>query len=56
MSEYNRVQQIYETLIQKPPDLLDRDRFFVREGKIYFFDDKKSKYKKRYIFLFNDVM
>jgi len=30
--------------------------FFIREGNINVWDDKKNKMKKRYTFLFNDVM
>jgi len=50
------VQQIYEALVQKPDDLLSNDRFFVREGYLHVWDDKKSKMKKRYAFLFNDIL
>jgi len=56
MSEYSRVHQIYQSLAQKPHDLLDNDRFFVREGYLYVWQDKKNKMKKRYAFLFNDIL
>eukprot|EP01120_Amphizonella_sp_Union-15-10_P016699 TRINITY_DN8951_c0_g1_i1.p1 TRINITY_DN8951_c0_g1~~TRINITY_DN8951_c0_g1_i1.p1 ORF type:complete len:412 (+),score=80.79 TRINITY_DN8951_c0_g1_i1:79-1314(+) len=56
--EYSRtrVWQIYEWLYPKPPDLVDGDRFFVREGELFVWSEKDKKKKKRYFFLFNDVM
>eukprot|EP01130_Rhizamoeba_saxonica_P018928 TRINITY_DN9656_c0_g1_i1.p1 TRINITY_DN9656_c0_g1~~TRINITY_DN9656_c0_g1_i1.p1 ORF type:complete len:400 (-),score=93.10 TRINITY_DN9656_c0_g1_i1:62-1261(-) len=56
MAKYTRVWQIYETLTPKPKDLLKSDRFFVREGYLHVFNEKKRKMKKRYFFLFNDIL
>jgi len=56
MSEYSRVHQIYQSLTPKPQDMLSNDRFFVREGNLQYYDNKKNKLKKRYFFLFNDIM
>eukprot|EP01122_Echinamoeba_exundans_P002253 TRINITY_DN12217_c0_g1_i1.p1 TRINITY_DN12217_c0_g1~~TRINITY_DN12217_c0_g1_i1.p1 ORF type:complete len:489 (+),score=129.28 TRINITY_DN12217_c0_g1_i1:57-1469(+) len=53
---YARVWNIYEMLTPKPKDLLDTNRFYVREGEIYVWDEKQKKKKKRYAFLFNDIM
>jgi len=56
MSEYSRVLQIYQKLTPKPQDMISSDRFFVREGYLHYWDNKKDKLKKRYFFLFNDIL
>jgi len=53
---YERVWEIYNKLRPKPEDFLSPTRFFVREGKMSFKDEKKKKKKKRHFFLFNDVL
>jgi len=54
--EYDRVQQIYTQLNPKPQSLVKEGRFFVREGYLRMWKDDKQKYKKRYLFLFNDLI
>jgi len=52
----SRVWQIYERLYPKPPDLVDNNRFFVREGELFVWSEKDKKKKRRYFFLFNDIL
>jgi len=54
--QYERVWEIYNKIRPKPEDFLSATRFFVREGKMLFRDEKKKQKKKRYLFLFNDVL
>eukprot|EP01127_Copromyxa_protea_P008222 TRINITY_DN1882_c0_g1_i2.p1 TRINITY_DN1882_c0_g1~~TRINITY_DN1882_c0_g1_i2.p1 ORF type:complete len:426 (-),score=93.70 TRINITY_DN1882_c0_g1_i2:50-1273(-) len=40
----------------KPADLIVPGRFFVREGELFLWNQKKGKKTPRYFFLFNDVL
>eukprot|EP01120_Amphizonella_sp_Union-15-10_P013392 TRINITY_DN6203_c0_g1_i1.p1 TRINITY_DN6203_c0_g1~~TRINITY_DN6203_c0_g1_i1.p1 ORF type:complete len:329 (-),score=54.13 TRINITY_DN6203_c0_g1_i1:41-1027(-) len=51
-----RVWQIYECLYPRPPDLVDGNRFFVREGELLVWSEKDKKKKERSFFLFNDLL
>jgi hypothetical protein len=55
-ADYSRVWTIYEMLHPKPEDLINPERFFVREGELYVWDEKTKQRKKRHFFLFNDVL
>jgi len=55
-ADYQRVWQINETLRPKPDDLISTSRFFVREGELGVWDEKKRAKKIRYFFLFNDIL
>jgi len=53
---YARVWQIQQMLHPKPSDLISASRFFIREGELAMWHQKKRKKSKRYFFLFNDIM
>jgi len=52
------VQRVYNMLNPKPKELLQRagERTFVNEGEVGIFNNKERRTKRRYLFLFNDVL
>jgi hypothetical protein len=55
-SQYTRVWQIHSLLHPRPDDLISTARFFVREGELYVWNEKKRKKQLRYFYLFNDIL
>jgi len=55
-ANYTRVWQIHAVLHPRPDDLISTSRFFIREGELYVWNEKKRKKQLRYFFLFNDIM
>jgi len=55
-ANYTRVWQIHAVLHPRPDDLISTSRFFVREGELYVWNEKKRKKQLRYFFLFNDIL
>lgn len=52
---YRRVWEINQLLVPKPHDFISTSRFFVKEGLLVLWDDRKRCKVKRYCFLFNDL-
>mmetsp|Transcript_34295 Transcript_34295/g.58726 ORF Transcript_34295/g.58726 Transcript_34295/m.58726 type:complete len:371 (+) Transcript_34295:40-1152(+) len=52
------VQRIYDVLTPKPKELLANasTRRFIKEGEVGVFNHKERRTKKRYLFLFNDIL
>jgi hypothetical protein len=55
-ANYTRVWQIHAVLHPRPDDLISTSRFFIREGELYVWNERKRKKQLRYFFLFNDIM
>merc|ERR1712130_983453 len=52
------VQRVYDLLNPKPKELLNNagERRFISEGEIGVFNHKERRTKRRYLYLFNDVL
>jgi len=52
------VQRVYDLLSPKPKELLQNagERRFISEGEIGVFNHKERRTKRRYLYLFNDVL
>jgi len=50
-SAYSRVWEIYGMLHPKPDDLISTSRYFVKEGEILVWDEKKKKKEETIFFL-----
>lgn len=53
---FQAVIDIHHKLLPKLPDLVEPHRRFIKEGPIIFAKSRTARHKKRYVFLFNDLM
>jgi hypothetical protein len=54
--QYSKVSYLYDSLSPKPTELLNRGRYYIREGPLLVWDENRKKKSKRYIFLLNDAL
>lgn len=53
---YAIVPKIKDLFYPKPKNLIEKTRFYIREGDALYWDQKKGKRTLCYLFLFNDCM